>query len=98
MGSLQAFLKGKIREKGYTIKQFANLLGMTDANYYAKYKDNSWRLSQLEKICEVLDMELADLFPSKKQATQKNNELKTYLQIEIPANRQDEIIKLVTGK
>ena len=54
-------LLGRIREKGFTQAQLANLIGMTPGTMSAKLNNQAYfKQSEIIAICEVLDIPISE--------------------------------------
>ncbi len=65
MKNLKEIIQKKIKEKGLTMTQFTDLIGITRTAIYKLYNENSTSVETLEKIAEVLEMSVGDFFESK---------------------------------
>lgn len=50
-------LRGIIASRGYSQRKCARLIGMSDATFYAKMKNNSFSLTEASKLIELLDIQ-----------------------------------------
>ena len=47
-------LKAEIKRNGYTLKETANLIGISTSTFWRKLKNNSLDLCEAEKLIQVL--------------------------------------------
>lgn len=70
-------LKGKRYELGYSLKDMANYLGISEDCYFRKEKGKTdFYLYEVRKILELFDVNFEDIFfiPFVNQVVNKNNE------------------------
>ena len=51
-------IKGKMVEKGYTQKSLAKKLNLHYMTVFAKLRDGTWTLKEVELLMELLDLEV----------------------------------------
>ena len=68
-------LKELLRQKGFTYKDIAQALSMSEANIKRIFSTHSFSLERLEEICNAINISLSDLF----QIISKNKTLQTQL-------------------
>lgn len=54
-------LKQALRAKGLTYRDVAKLLGLSENSVKRLFAEKSFSVTRLEKVCELLDLELSDL-------------------------------------
>ncbi len=55
-------LKGRITEKGYTLSEFSEIIGMSRPSMRKRINALAdFKLSELERICEVLEISKAEI-------------------------------------
>lgn len=58
-------LKKEIRKNGYTIKEFAEAIGMSDAGFHKAVREESFNMKYLKKMSEVLKKDFGFFFDEK---------------------------------
>ncbi|MFC1664967.1 helix-turn-helix domain-containing protein [Pseudomonadota bacterium] len=71
-------LKRELRRQGRTYRDIANALELSEASVKRMFSERTFSLSRLDRICELLDMEISDLVRMMEQAT----ELTTHLSLQ----------------
>ena len=71
-------LKQELRKQGVTYKQVAQALQLSEASVKRLFSERSFTLSRLGQVCEVLNLEIADLI----HQMEKNIDLTTQLSID----------------
>jgi transcriptional regulator with XRE-family HTH domain len=82
MINLEAKIKGKLKEKTLTIEKLAVYSGVTKQTIHNIFKKNDIKLSQLERIAEVLHVDVDYFFIEANNSTPppaKNTELELEL-------------------
>lgn len=68
-------LKKTLKASGKTYSDVGECLGLSEASVKRLFADQHFTLERLEKVCELLDIELVDLIKSMEQARQKTVQL-----------------------
>jgi len=71
-------LKLELRKQGFTYRQVADKLKLSEASVKRLFADNVFTLDRLERICDLLHLEISDLV----QQMEKNIELTRQLTLE----------------
>lgn len=62
MKDLREVITREVKRKNLTNKDFISMIGMTEAGYYRALKTNDLKLSTLDKIGKVLNVEVNKFF------------------------------------
>lgn len=68
-------LKTLLKQHQLTYRSIAEKLEMSEANIKRIFSTNSFTLARLEQICDLMEIELADLFAISQQQTEKISQL-----------------------
>jgi DNA-binding Xre family transcriptional regulator len=68
-------LKSALRQRGITYAQVATALGLSESSVKRLFAHKDMPLSRLESICEVMKLELADLFDLTRSTQRRSTEL-----------------------
>ena len=79
-------LKQLLREQKVTYKDLADHLDLSEANIKRIFSNCSFSLERLEQICDVIDLNLSDLFVLSEKAQQTITELSLEQEQELVAN------------
>lgn len=87
-------IKNKITKAGFTIKQVAELIELTEAGLHRAFSNDTLTVNKLEKIAEVLGISPRDFFPEIGYTTALATEPNTDYKSEAEKTREDiEIMK-----
>lgn len=76
-------LKQLLRQHQLTYKDVASFLGMSEANVKRIFSTNSFTLDKLEQICDMLNMNLSDLFIITQKKTEQLSQLTKEQELEL---------------
>lgn len=71
MENLKKLIDEARKKQGYSIRELALKIGMTEAGYYAMLRNNSAKLRILEKLSEELNIPLGTLLEANAASDQK---------------------------
>ena len=66
MKNIKEIVQKKIKEKGLSMNEFTELIGISRTAIYKLFSENSTSIETLEKISEVLGMSTSEFFESSK--------------------------------
>ncbi len=79
-------LKKALRTHGYTYADVATRLGLTEASIKRLFSEQSFSLSRLDRVCQMMDMELSDLIMLMNQEQNRLKQLSEEQEQEITAD------------
>lgn len=65
-------IKELIMQKKLTVVNLCEKVGITEGGFYASIRNNSMKISTLEKIASSLDVELCEIFTPSKEYIEQN--------------------------
>lgn len=86
INQISTTLKGLLKQQNLTYRDIAEKLSMSEANIKRIFSTNSFTLERLEEICDVLSMNLSDLFLIAEQQTDKLTQLTQEQELQLLAD------------
>lgn len=71
MENLKKLIDDARKKKGYSIRNLALNIGMTEAGYYAMLRNNSAKLKTLERLSDELNIPLAKLLHANNESEEQ---------------------------
>ena len=84
--SLIDTLKRELKRQGKTYRDIAKVLGLSEASVKRLFSERTFNLARLDRICEMLDLEISDLVRMMEQATQLTTRLSLEQEQELVAD------------
>ena len=69
MDSIKDTIKEAAKKKAMSINSLAEQMNMTNQGLYKAFRDKTLKISQIERICEILEIHISDIFPKKIENT-----------------------------
>ena len=79
-------LKSALKAKGKTYADVAVALGLTEASVKRLFSHQSFSLSRLDQVCQMLDMEISDLVQLMNEQQQRLQQLSVEQEMELTSN------------
>lgn len=86
INQISTTLKGLLKQQNLTYRDIAEKLSMSEANIKRIFSTNNFTLERLEEICDVLNMNLSDLFLIAEQQTDKLSQLTQEQELQLLAD------------
>lgn len=86
INQISTTLKSLLKQQNLTYRDIAEKLSMSEANIKRIFSTNSFTLERLEEICDVLNMNLSDLFLIAEQQTDKLTQLTQEQELQLLAD------------
>ena len=68
-------LKRELKKQRKTYRDVAEVLGLSETSVKRLFVDRSFSISRLDKVCEMLEIEISDLVKAMERATEKTSSL-----------------------